>query len=161
MREEFAKFIEEVVRKDKRVHLLSLDGPGYGLFNKLTSENLGNYWNLGLMEQASIGIAAGMALEGLKPYVYSITPFLLERPFEQVKLDIVEQKADVKLISFWNYSKDGPTHITKDPEGLCKILGIRFFKPKNSEETHRLLLETYNDKEPAFFYLTKNQDLKK
>jgi transketolase len=161
MRREFAKFVEETVIKDKRVHLLSLDGPGYGLFDNLVSQNPGNYWNLGVMEQASIGVAAGMALEGLKPYVYSITPFILERPFEQVKLDIVEQKADVKLISFWNYPRDGPTHTTKDPEGLCKILGIRFFKPKNSNETRELLLETYHDNEPAFFYLTKNQDLRK
>jgi len=157
MRREFARFINEIVREDKRVHLLSLDGPGYNLFNKLTFENPGNYWNLGVMEQAAIGVASGMALEGLKPYVYSITPFILERPFEQIKLDIVEQKANVKLIGFWNYSNDGPTHTTKDPEGLCRILGIRFFKPQNSDETRKLLFETYNDKKPAFFSLTLAQ----
>lgn len=156
MRREFAKVIAELIKKDKKVHFLSLDGPGFGLFNELIADNPGNYWNLGVAEQAAIGIAAGMALEGLKPYVYSITPFVLERPFEQIKLDIVEQKTDVKLIGFWNYPNDGPTHTTKDPKGVCKILGIRFFKPENFDETRRLLLETYEDKEPAFFYLTKN-----
>jgi len=154
MRREFAKFIAELVRKDKRVCLLSLDGPGFGLFDELVSQNPNNYWNLGVTEQAAIGIASGMALEGLKPYVYSITPFILERPFEQIKLDIVHQKANVKLVGFWNYPNDGPTHFTENPESICKILKIPFHAPKNSDETCRLLLETYNDEEPAFFYLT-------
>ena len=39
-----------------------------------------------------------MSLEGLKPWVYTITPFLIERPFEQIKLDINQQKANVKLV---------------------------------------------------------------
>lgn len=156
MRREFAKVITELVRRDKRVYLISLDGPGYGLFNELAKENPKHYWNFGVTEQASIGIASGMALQGLKPYVYSITPFVLERPFEQIKLDIIEQNANVKLVGFWDYPRDGPTHKAKDISGLCKILGISLFEPKDSTETRKLLLETYKDNKPAFFSLTKN-----
>jgi len=101
-----------------------------------------------------------MALEGLKPYIFSITPFVLERPFEQIKLDIVEQKTDVKLVGYWDYPTAGPTHITKDIGGLCKILGIRLFEPKDSTETRKLLLATYKNNKPAFFYLTKDPNLK-
>src|SRR3989344_2447383 len=139
MRREFAKFIAELVRKDKRVCLLSLDGPGFGLFDELVSQNPNNYWNLGVTEQASIGIASGMALEGLKPYVYAITPFILERVFEQIKLDIVEQKANVKLVGYWAYPGTGPTHFTENPEGICKILKIPFYNPVNSEQTKEML----------------------
>lgn len=158
MRKEFGKVIAELVRKDKRVHLISLDvGYKYSIFKDLINENPENYWNLGVTEQASIGLASGMALEGLKPYLFTITPFLLERPFEQIKLDIVAQKANVKLISFWDYPDAGVTHKTEDIEGLCKILGIKFIRPKNSEELRKALLETYENPEPVFFYLTTDK----
>jgi len=156
MRNEFAKVIAELIEIDKKVHLITLDG-GYKQFNKSIKENPKNYWNFGVTEQASIGIVSGMALEGLKPYIYTITPFLIERPFEQVKLDIVAQNANVKLVGFWDYPDDGITHLTKDPEGLCKILGIRYFEPKSSSETREMLLDTYKDDQPAFFYLTKDK----
>ena len=131
MRKEFGEVIADLVQQDKRVYLLAMD-VGYGIFDRLKGENPSHYLNLGITEQATIGIASGMALEGLKPYVFSILPFALERPFEQIKLDIVEQNTDVKIIGFWDYPSAGPTHCTKNPKGLCDILGIKFIKPKNS-----------------------------
>ena len=156
MRREFANVLIELARKDEKVKLLNLDGPGFGLYEQWIKYMPQSHFNLGVTEQASIGVASGMALEGLKPYVYSINPFILERPFEQIKLDIVEQGANVKLVGFWDYPKDGPTHETKNPRGICDILGIRYFEPKNSYETRQALLDTYKDDEPAFFYLTKD-----
>ena len=50
----------------------------------------------GNLRRNIISVASGLALEGLKPWVYTITPFLIERPFEQIKLDINQQKANVK-----------------------------------------------------------------
>ena len=160
MRREFAKFISETVKKDKTIQLLSLDGPGYGLFNELLEENPYNYNNFGVTEQSSIGISSGMALEGLKPYVYSITPFVLERPFEQIKLNIIHQKANVKLIGFWNYPNDGVTHKTEDVRGVCKVLKMDLFEPRNSKETREILEETYKSKIPAFISLTKDSKIK-
>jgi len=157
MRKEFVNVIKDLVRNDKGVHLINLD-VGQGLFDEMIKEFPNNYWNFGVMEQATIGIAAGMALEGLKPYVYSITPFILERPFEQIKLDIVDQNANVKLVGFWDYPKAGITHYTKDVAGLCKILGIPLYEPRSSRETRKFLLETYADTSPAFFNLTKDTD---
>jgi len=156
MRKEFAKFIAEIVKVDNKIHLITLD-TGQNLFDQLIKENPRHYWNFGVTEQASVGIASGMALQGLKPYLYSITPFILERPFEQIKLDLVEQNANVKLIGYWDYPHDGPTHKTKDVRGLCKILGIKLYEPKNSKETREILLETYNINKPIFFSLTKDK----
>ena len=62
------------------------------------------FFNMGICEQSIIGLSAGMALEGLKPWVYTITP-LIERPFEQVKLDINQQNVNVKLVGYADYPK--------------------------------------------------------
>jgi len=154
MRDEFSRVLRELMRKDPKIHLLSMDA-GENTFLNLKNEFPSKYLNTGVSEQAIVGMASGMALEGLKPYVYSITPFILERPFEQVKLDLVEQKANVKLVGYWDYPTAGPTHFTKDPRGLCKILGIEFIEPENSEETKIELIKEYGQIRPAFFYLKK------
>ena len=145
----------ELINKDPRTYLLFGDS-GYGIFDQIKRENPSHLINLGVTEQATIGLASGMALEGLKPYIYSITPFVLERPYEQIKLDIVEQNAEVKIIGFWNYPHAGPTHTTKNPEKLCDLLGLRYFAPKDSKETRDKIIERHNISGPAFFYLTKD-----
>ena len=74
MRREFVKFITEIVDKNRYAYLISLDA-GQGTFNQIEKENPEKIFNFGVMEQASIGVASGMALEGLKPYVYAILLF--------------------------------------------------------------------------------------
>ena len=77
---------------------------------------------MGICEQSLIGTAAGMALEGLKPWVYTITPFLIERPFEQVKLDLDQQKVNVNLVGFApDYPSLGPTHSELNAKKLSKL----------------------------------------
>jgi transketolase len=154
MRVEFGKLMAEMVRKDKSVYVLDLD---FGnIFGDLVRENPDHLLTFGVTEQGAIGVAAGMALEGLKPYVFAITPFLLERPFEQLKLDIMQQKANVKLISSWSYPTAGPTHKALDVVKECELLGIKLIAPKDSKETREKILETYEINEPVFFYLTKD-----
>ena len=151
MRKEFGRTIAELVRKDKRIYVLDMD---FGnIFEELMRENPSHHIKLGVCEQAVIGMASGMALQGLKPYVFAITPFLLERPFEQIKLDIVQQKANVKLVSYADYPSAGPTHSPLDVKKECKILGIDYIKPKNSLDTRKNLLQHYQLNKPAFFYL--------
>ena len=70
--------------------------------------------------------------------VYTITPFLIERPFEQVKLDIDQQKVNVNLVGFADYPTLGPTHSelnAKKLMSLCK--NIESFYPKDSLETEK------------------------
>jgi transketolase len=159
MRREFAKVMGELIELDKNVFVLSADN-GFGLVNYLQKISPKQCINTGLREQATIGMAAGMAQEGLKPYIHAITPFGLDRVFEQIKLDVVQQNTDVKIVTYWDYPEGGPTHLTENPRGLCDILGIRFFAPTDSNQTRDLLMETYSDDQPAFFYLTRDLNLK-
>lgn len=109
MRRIFGKLINKLAKKDKKIVLIVGD-IGFGIFDDFRRENPKRFFNLGICEQSIIGAASGMALEGLKPWVYTITPFLIERPFEQIKLDIDQQKVNVKLVGFADYPTLGPTH---------------------------------------------------
>ena len=102
MRKEFGKVIVELAEKDKNVILIVGD-IGYGIFNEFRKRFPDRFFNFGIREQSIVSMAAGMALEGLKPYVYTITPFLIERAFEQVKLDIDQQNVNVKLVGYDTY----------------------------------------------------------
>jgi transketolase len=154
MRKGFIEIMRELMKEDPLTYLLIGDvgSDVHGIKNDFPK----NVINMGINEQSTIGIAAGMALEGLKPYVYSIVPFILERPFEQIKLDIVQQNANVKLIGFWYYPHAGPTHFTKDPKGICNMLGLEYFSPKNSFEVKENIRKMHYQNKPAFFYLTKD-----
>ena len=109
MRRIFGKLINEIAKKDDKVVLLVGD-IGYGIFDDFRKNHPKKFFNLGICEQSIVGAAAGMAIEGLKPWVYTITPFLIERPFEQIKLDINQQKTNVNLVGFADYPSLGPTH---------------------------------------------------
>ena len=120
MRRRFGKVITELAGRDENIIVLVGD-IGYRVFDEFREKYPDRFINLGICEQSMIGVSAGMALEGLKPWVYTITPFLIERPFEQVKLDIDQQNVNVKLVGFADYSTLGPTHAELDAEKLMQL----------------------------------------
>ncbi len=155
MRHTFGKALSDIIKQSKKHYVIVCDN-GFGVFDEVKKHSPSHVINVGISEQAAIGLAAGMAIEGLVPWVYTHTPFLLERPFEQIKLDIVQQKQNVKLISCCNLESMGVTHVPLDTAGLCKILKLRYEEPKDKEETERLITCDANIIEPVF-YLLKNE----
>ena len=143
MRREFAKFITEFALKDPDIVLMVGD-IGFGLFDLFQDRFPDRFLNFGICEQSMISAASGMALEGLKPYVFTITPFLIERPFEQVKLDIDQQNVNVKLIGYADYPTQGPTHAELDVKRLMKVFkNITSYFPKDSGQTRKALERSY------------------
>lgn len=159
MRREFAKTMLELAKKDPKVFLIILDVGG-NVFDEFKKQFPDRFFNLGVIEQAAVGFVSGLALEGFKPYVYTIAPFMLDRPFEQVKLDIVKQNANVKLFGFWDYPTAGPTHKINNVEMQCNALGIPLVMPKDSQEVRQKMLELHDVSGPAFFYITKDVNAK-
>jgi len=80
LRRRFGKVIADLADRDERIIVLAGD-IGYRVFDEFREKHPDRFINLGICEQSLIGVSAGMALEGLKPWVYTITPFLIERPF--------------------------------------------------------------------------------
>lgn len=156
MRREFGKVIVELAERDKDI-ILMVGDIGYGIFDEYRKKFPDRFFNIGVCEQSMVSLASGMALEGLKPYIYTITPFLIERPFEQVKLDIDCQNVNVKLVGYADYPKHGPTHSEIDARGLMKLLkNIVSYFPANSAETREVLYDSYNHKKPTFISLKKD-----
>ena len=108
MRVQFGKTLVQLAEKDERITLVF--GDVEQEMKEFMQKFPNRYYNVGLCEQTMISMAAGMAIEGLRPIVYSITPFLIERPFEQIKIDIDEQNLPVIMIGFSDYPTHGPTH---------------------------------------------------
>ena len=153
MRRKFGKIINELAKKDDKIVLLVGD-IGFGIFGDFRKNHSSRFFNMGICEQSLIGTAAGMALEGLKPWVYTITPFLIERPFEQVKLDIDQQKANVNLVGFADYPSLGPTHSELNAKKLASLFkNIKSYFPKDSIDTKKFTMETYKIKGPTFMSL--------
>ena len=161
MRRRFGKEINELAKKDKKIVLIVGD-IGYGIFDEFRKNHPKKFFNFGICEQSIIGAAAGMALEGLKPWVYTITPFLIERPFEQIKLDIDQQKVNVKLVGFADYPSLGPSHSELNGKKLMKIFkNIKSYFPKDSIETTKAIKQAYQKKGPTFISLKSDKKIGK
>ena len=153
MRRRFGKIITELADKDDKIFVLAGD-IGYRVFDDFREKHPDRFINIGICEQSMIGVSAGMALEGLKPWVYTITPFLIERPFEQLKLDIDQQNVNVKLVGFSDYPTLGPTHTELDGKRLIQLFkNITSFFPSNGDETQAMILDAYEKTGPAFISL--------
>ena len=159
MRRRFGKVINELAKKDDKIILIVGD-IGYGIFDDFRKENPRKFFNLGICEQSIISVASGMALEGLKPWVYTITPFLIERPFEQIKLDIDQQNVDVKLVGYSDYPTLGPTHTELNGNKMMQLFkNIISYFPEDGEETKKVTYLAYEKKGPAFISLKSDPNL--
>ena len=153
MRRRFGSIIARLADQDERIYVISGD-IGYRVFDEFRERHPKRFINIGICEQSMIGVAAGLALEGLQPWVYTITPFLIERPFEQVKLDINQQCVNVKLVGYADYPSLGPTHAELNARQLMDLCqNIRCFYPQDGEETETAIRNAYKTTNPCFLSL--------
>jgi transketolase len=159
MRRRFGKVITELADKDEKIYLIVGD-IGFRVFDDFREQHPDRFINMGICEQSIIGVSAGMALEGLKPWVYTITPFLIERPFEQIKLDIDQQNVNVKLIGYADYPTLGPTHTELNGKKLMELFtNITSLFPKDGDETQALTNQAYKKIGPVFISLKSDPTL--
>ncbi|MDT0329090.1 transketolase family protein [Nocardiopsis lambiniae] len=142
MRETFGAVVSEEMERDPRVAVV-LAVISSGMFRRAAARHPGKVIDLGIREQAMIGVAGGLALTGLRPVVHSYAPFLVERPFEQVKLDLGHQEAGAVLVGIggsYDASEEGRTHQAPGDVALLDTLpGWTIHVPGHADEVRDAL----------------------
>jgi transketolase len=161
MRNAFINTLTKLAQRDKRIYLLTGD-LGYSVFENFAKEFKDRFLNCGVAEQNMMGVAAGLALEGKKPYVYSIIPFITFRCLEQIRNDIAYQNLDVKLVGVGgglSYGELGATHHAIEDLGILRLLAnFQVFCPGDPLEAEQLLLKSYKTPGPAYIRLNRSGD---
>jgi transketolase len=158
MRKQLIKTIESLIKEDEKVVLLLGDIGVHGFRESLQSYPERVY-NIGILEQATIGLAAGLAMTGFTPIFHSIAPFLVERCYEQLKLDFGYQHLGGNFISIggsYDYAALGCTHHCPADVGVLKYIpGMEIILPGTAPEFDSLFRQTYNDGQPTYFRLSE------
>ncbi len=124
MRTSFFRALEPLFAKDSRLIVMTAD-LGFKLFDPFQEADADRFYNMGVAEANMIGVAAGLSLCGKKVYCYSICPFLVMRPFEQIRIDVAYHNLDVKLVAVGGglaYGLEGITHHGLEDIALMRTL---------------------------------------
>lgn len=158
MRNAFANEMTKLAQQDERVVLLSGD-IGNKLFDKFKDVDGHRFYNCGIAEANMMGVAAGMALSGLRPVVYTITPFTTTRCFEQIRVDACYHKAPVIIIgtgSGLSYAELGPTHHSLEDMAILRTLpGMRVMAPCDTSELRLAMRAALNEDGPVYIRIGK------
>jgi len=158
MRKAFIRELTELAGKDKDIILLTGD-LGFSLFEEFKERFPNQFLNVGVSEQCMIGIAAGLAIEGKKVFVYSIITFLLYRAFEQIRNDLCYQRLPVKLIGAgggFSYGAQGGTHhAVEDLAVATSIPEMMVFAPGDALEVKKIIESSLSFTLPCYVRLNK------
>ncbi|WP_069812305.1 transketolase family protein [Streptomyces sp. TP-A0874] len=142
MRERFATTVSRLLDEDRRLALL-LAEIGRDGFRKAERRHPDRVINVGIREQLLVGAAGGLALTGMRPIVHTFASFLVERPFEQVKLDFGHQGTGAVLVSAgasYDWPAGGHTHMAPGDVALLDTLdGWTVHVPGHPDEAEALL----------------------
>jgi transketolase len=146
MRSAFGQTVRRLVDEDPRVAVV---------FAEISTQYLGpalaahpdRVVNIGIMEQTMVGVAAGFAMEGFHPIAHSLSPFMAERPYEQLKLDFGYQGLGGTFVGVggsYDYAAEGGTHhAPADAAVMLAIPGMEVLVPGHGDEVESLLRASY------------------
>jgi transketolase len=158
MRYRFTQATAQLLDENEDVVVVMAD-IGVGLFAEtgVMRRHPDRVVNVGIREQAMIGVAAGYALEGFRPIVHSYTPFLIERPFEQLKLDLTHQGLSAVLVSIggtYDSAREGRTHqSTGDVASIATLPNWQIHVPGHPDEMEMTLRAAITDKGSTYIRL--------
>ena len=158
MRTLFQKKITELAKKRDDIVLLSGD-IGNKMFDDFKEISPDRFINCGIAEASMMSVAGGLALSGMRPVVYTITPFVTARCFEQAKISVGYHEANVLIIgtgSGLSYAELGATHHSLDDISIMgSIPNMRVLAPCDSNQLGFYLEEALNINGPTYIRIGK------
>jgi transketolase len=158
MRNAFADELTKLGAEDARVVMLSGD-IGNRLFDKFKDKHPSRFFNCGVAEANMMGVAAGMAMNGLRPVAYTITPFVTTRCLEQIRTDVCYHEAPVTIVAVGAglaYSGLGPTHhACEDISFLRSIPNMVVICPGDAFEVRGALRAALQQDHPVYIRMGK------
>ena len=161
MRKQFVRTIEELLSKDDKLVLVLGDIGVFG-FRNAFKDFPDRTYNIGILEQSTIGLSAGLAMQHFIPVVHTIAPFIVERSFEQLKNDFGYQRLGGNFVSVgasYDYAALGCTHHCPGDVGILKqIPGMEIVLPGTAAEFDALFKQSYDNGHPTYFRLSERQN---
>jgi len=152
----------ELLRRTKDKDFVFLTGDlGFMVLEPLRQSLGARFINTGVAEQNMVSVAAGLAMAGMKPWLYSIAPFIYARPFEQIRNDICMHDLPVRLIGNgggYAYGVMGATHHALEDYGLMLTLkNMYVFVPAFASDICPIVEKLDNFRHPAYIRLGKSE----
>ena len=158
MRNTFAQTITQLAQTNDKIVLLSGD-IGNRLFDELKSRTTKRFFNCGVAEANMMSVASGLALNGFRPFVYTITPFTTIRCLEQIKIGAAYHNAPLTIVgtgSGLSYASLGPTHHSlEDISSIKAIPNIDIYAPWDPPSLKMVLYQVLSKKKPAYIRIGK------
>lgn len=154
MRKALYELLPELMEDNPRLALL-LSDIGMWVFRQVKGKFPARYFNFGISEAAAVGAAAGMAMRGAYPVLFTWTPFITSRVFEQIKVNLAARNLNAIIVSVagsYDQGYLGPTHQCPEDVGiLYNIPGMQIAAPGN--ETEFRYIFRYAASVPGLYYI--------
>lgn len=157
MRRQFKDMISQLATQDETIVLILGDVSVY-LFREFQQKYPQRFYNMGICENTLISVAAGLRAQGYIPFVHTIAPFITERSYEQIKLDMCYNKFPGNIVTCgasFDYAWDGATHHTFTDLAILRMLpNMEVLQPGSIRELDVLLRSQYNNENATYFRLS-------
>ena len=161
MRKQFVKTVETLLSENDKLVLLLGDIGVFG-FKDSIKRYPDRAYNIGILEQSTVSLASGMALNGLIPIIHTIAPFMVNRALEQIKIDFGYQGLGGNFVSIgasYDYASLGPTHHCPDDVMiLSSIPNLEIVVAGTSSEFNSLFRESYDNNNPTYYRLSEYEN---
>lgn len=160
MRDAFARTVYEVAKRSPNLFVVAADISPVASMAAFRSEFPDRWYNVGVAEQSMIGICAGLAMRGCRPFAYTIATFALYRPFEQVRDDVCYQNLPVTIVGMGagvTYGSLGSTHHALEDIAIMTALpNMTVLAPCDARETEASTWACASGGRPAYLRLGKS-----